>query len=111
MFAVFTAPDAAVLAALVAAVGSSLATLRNAHRAAAQTRNNGGTTMRDAIDRIEARTAMQETLGAERHREVVARLDHGAAVMAEHADRLAVIEARPTVARSRSTDKPRKAAS
>ena len=95
MLAVFTAPDALVVAALVAAAGSSLGTWVNAHRAAKQTRPNGGSSMRDAIDRIE------RTLSTE----VVPRLDHQAQVLADHADRLAVMEARPKDARTRATDR------
>ena len=94
MLAVFTAPDALVIAALVAAMVPALASWRNSHRAAAQTRNNGGTTMRDAIDRIEATLAT----------DVVPRLDRGAQVIAEHADRLAVLEARPKSTRPRKAD-------
>lgn len=94
MLAVFSAPDAVVIAALLAAVGSSIATWVNSHRAAKQTKPNGGSSMRDAIDRIEG------TLRTE----VVPRLDAGARVMAEHADRLAVLEARPANVRTRKDD-------
>lgn len=97
MVAVFTAPDAAVLAALLAAVASGAGTWWNAHKAAKATRPNGGSSMRDAIDRIE--TALGE--------QVVPRLDRGASVMAEHADRLAALEAklvRPEGARTRKDD-------
>ena len=95
MFAVFTAPDAVIIAALLAAVGGQVGTWISTHRTSKQTKPNGGTTMRDSLDRIEA------TL---KH-DVVPRLDHGAQMIAQHADRLAALEARPKIA------KPRKAAS
>ena len=53
MLAVFTAPDAVVIAALATAAASTVATWWNSHQAAKQTRPNGGSSMRDAIDRIE----------------------------------------------------------
>lgn len=98
MIAVFTAPDAAVLAALIAALASSAATWWNAWKAAKATRPNGGTSLRDAVDRIESKLDEQ----------VVPRLDRGGVVMAEHADRLAALEAhlvRDPTARTRATDK------
>jgi len=91
VFAVFTAPDAVVIAALLAAAIPSIATWVSAHRTSKQTKPNGGASLRDAVDRIES------TL---KH-DVVPRLDHGAQLIAEHADRLAVLEAKPA--------KPRKA--
>lgn len=93
MVGVLSAPDAVVIAALLAAVGSTVGAWVSAYRAAKQTRPNGGSSMRDAIDRIEAQL-----------RDVVTRLDRGAAHMAEHDDRLAVMEARDPSARTRSTD-------
>lgn len=101
MFAVFSAPDAALIVALLGWAGAQFQARRTAKKAeavakvertqiAAEFKNNGGKTMRDAIDRIE------QTLKLD----VLPRLDHGADVIASHADRLAVLEARP---------KPRKA--
>lgn len=58
----------------------------NARQARLQVRPNGGTSLRDAIDRIERQQEAQ-------HHAVMARLDHGAAVSADHADRIAVLEA------------------
>lgn len=115
--AVFSTADASIVVALIAAmvtVWNARAT-KIAGRAAAdaadavdkQTKPNGGSSFRDVLDRTEARLALLETQGAERHAEVLARLDHGAVVMAEHADRLAVLEARPANARTRTTDKPK----
>lgn len=93
MIAVFTAPDAAVIAALLAAAASTGGAWLSAHRAARQTRPNGGTSMRDAIDRIESRLD-----------EVVQRLDRGATRLADHDDRLAVVESRDPHARDRHDD-------
>ena len=97
MIAVFTAPDATVIAALTTAAAATAATWWNAHKAAKATRPNGGSSMRDVVDRIEDKLDT----------EVVPRLDRGATVMAEHADRLAALEARMArdpAARTRSTD-------
>lgn len=97
MIAVFTAPDALVIAALITSLSTSAATWWNAHKAAKATRPNGGASMRDVVDRIENKLDT----------EVVPRLDRGATVMAEHADRLAALEARQPrdpAARTRSTD-------
>lgn len=55
MIAVFTAPDALVAAAVVAMIGNSVAAAWNAHEARRQMKPNGGSSLRDAIDRIEAR--------------------------------------------------------
>lgn len=95
LLAVFTAPDAAVIAALVAAAASTGGAWLSAHRAARQTRPNGGKSMRDAIDRIETRLD-----------EVVQRLDRGATRLADHDDRLAVVEARDPNSRDRHDDSP-----
>ena len=105
MLAVFTAPDAVIIAAVVAAAGSQLATWSAARKAARKAeegrakianefQNNGGKTIRDAVDRIEH---------AVKH-DVVPRLDHAAMVAADHADRLAVLEARPKSTRPRKAD-------
>lgn len=105
MLAIFTAPDALVVVALIstfsAAVGSWRAA-RKAHKQAettaylsvAQWQPNGGKSPRDALDRVEACLTG----------EVIPRLDRAAQVAAEHADRLAVLEARSTTSRTRSTD-------
>lgn len=81
MLAWLTGPDAVVLAALVALVPAVLSWL-NSRTAAKATRPNGGSSMRDAVDRIESKLD-----------EHLARLNRGAVVMADHEDRLAVIEA------------------
>lgn len=128
MLAVLSPPDAMLLAALVAACGAYLHDRRTLKREAAaatadrsaaaeaaaaiakEFTNNGGTTARDAIDRIEE--AVKElatavsTVAEKVDVEVVPRLDHGASVLASHADRIAVLEARPPTARTRSTDTP-----
>lgn len=91
MIAVFTAPDAAVIAALLTAAATTGGAWLQAHKAVRQTRPNGGKSMRDAIDRIEQRLD-----------EVVERLDRGAVRLADHDDRLAVVESRDP--RTRSTD-------
>ena len=99
MFAVFTAPDAVIIAAALGIVGAQVQAVRAArdakrHRAliAKEFSPNGGSSLRDAINRIEMKIDL----------DVVPRLDHAATVAAEHADRLAALEA---------TRKPRKAAS
>ena len=97
MIAVFTAPDAAVLAALIAAVAAQATTWWNAWKAAKATKPNGGQSMRDVADRIETKIDEQ----------IIPRLDRGGVVMAEHADRLAALEAhlaRDPGARTRATD-------
>lgn len=90
---VFTAPDAVVVAALLTAAASTGGAWLSAHKAARQTRPNGGKSMRDAIDRIETRLD-----------EVVQRLDRGATRLADHDDRLAVVEARDPNSRDRHDD-------
>lgn len=100
MIAVLSYPDAVVIAALVAAFGAQVQTWRTQRKTLKETRPNGGSSMRDAIDRIERKLDT----------DVVPRLDHNAVVIAEHADRLAVIEAahaRQPEARTRKTDKTR----
>jgi len=86
--AVLSAPDAMLLAALIAAAGAYMHDRRTITRKTdvviKEMGNNGGTTLRDAVDRIEAML----------HREVIPRLDHQAGVIADHADRLATIETR-----------------
>jgi len=101
MLALLSAPDAMLLAALVAATGAYLhdrrTLVKNATKVEAVAKeftNNGGATMRDAVDRIEQKIDV----------ELLPRLDTGARVMAEHADRLAVLEARPTSTRTRKDD-------
>ena len=101
VLALLSAPDAMLLAALVAATGAYLHDRRTLAKNATKVdavakefQNNGGTTMRDAIDRIERKIDV----------EMLPRLDTGARVMAEHADRLAVLEARPANARTRKDD-------
>jgi len=101
MLALLSAPDAMLLAALVAATGAYLHDRRTLVKHATKVEdvakefeNNGGTTLRDAVDRIEQKIDV----------ELLPRLDTGARVMAEHADRLAVLEARPTSARTRKDD-------
>lgn len=97
MIGVFTAPDATVLAALLAAVAAWATTAWNSHRTAKQTRPNGGSSMRDVMDRIESKI----------DDEVVPRLDRGSSIMARHADRLAALEAkvaRDPELRTRATD-------
>lgn len=82
MIGVFSAPDAVVIAALLAAAIPGILTYLNSRRAAQQTRPNGGSTMRDSLDRIERK------------------LD-------DHGERLAIIEAAHgdrRGARTRSTD-------
>lgn len=104
MIAVFTDADAIVLAALVAAVGAQMQTWRNQRKAMKETKPNGGSSMRDAIDRIEHKLDV----------EVVPRIDHAVVVLAEHADRLAVLDSlqkpledskRSPTARTRKTDR------
>ncbi len=98
MIAVFTDADAVVVGALVAAIGAQIQTWRNQRKTLRETKPNGGSSMRDAIDRIERKLDT----------DVVPRLDHNAVIMAEHADRLAVIEAahaRQPQARTRKTDR------
>ena len=99
MFAVFTAPDAVILAAALGIFGSQFWAWRAARDATRQRamlakefKPNGGSSLRDAINRIEMKIDL----------DVVPRLDHAARVAADHADRLATLEAKP---------KPRKAAS
>lgn len=103
MLALFTAPDALVVVAIISTLSAAVGSWRNARKArqqseatAAQMRPNGGKSARDALDRIEACVVG----------EVIPRLDHAAQVAAEHADRLAVLEARSTSSRTRSTDNP-----
>lgn len=55
MLGVFTAPDAVVIAAALAAAGTAGATWWNSHQAVKQTKPNGGSSMRDVVDRIEAK--------------------------------------------------------
>jgi hypothetical protein len=83
LFAVFADADAVVVAALVASISTNMASWWNARKAARQGIPNGGSSMKDSLNRIESVLAT----------EVVPRLDHGAIVHAEHADRLAVLEA------------------
>lgn len=59
----------------------------NSRVAKREVRSNGGSSLRDAVDRVKT------TVDAHHH-EVIARLDHGAAVMADHSDRIAVLEHR-----------------
>lgn len=97
MIAVFTAPDATVLAALIATVAATASTWWNSRKAAKATKPNGGQSMRDVADRIETKIDEQ----------IIPRLDRGAGVMADHADRLAALEAhlvRDPTARTRVTD-------
>lgn len=119
MVAVFSAPDVTLIVTLFTV---AVAYLRDRHKvakkadAAASTAdevakqftNNGGTTMRDQTDRIEQAvselTTKMTTLTEKVDTEVVPRLDHGATVMATFADRLAVVEARPTNNRTRRDD-------
>lgn len=82
MFAVFTAPDALVVSAIVTAVAG--AGWWQSRRNAKQLKPNGGTSLRDAIDRIEHKL----------DEEVIPRLDGHAALFAAHADRIAVVESR-----------------
>ena len=86
MIAILSAPDAVAVAALISVLGTAivaLVNLRNSTATVKTLRPNGGTSMRDVLDRIERKVDHQ----------VIPRLDHGAATMAEHADRLAVLEA------------------
>lgn len=99
MLAVFTAPDAVIIAAALGIIGAQVQAWRAARDAkrqramlAREFAPNGGSSLRDAINRIEAKIDL----------DVVPRLDHGARMIAEHADRLAILEAR---------SKPRKATS
>lgn len=102
MFALFTQADAVVVAASITAAGGlavCVSTYRNARdaarearEAAKQTKPNGGASMRDAVDQLHALIST----------EVIPRLDAGALVMAAHADRLAVLEARDPNSRTRS---------
>jgi len=97
VLAVFTAPDAVIVVAVLGIIGAQVQAWREARDAkrqrallAREFAPNGGSSLRDAVNRIEAKIDL----------DVVPRLDHSAAVIADHADRLAAIEARP---------KPRKA--
>ena len=98
---VLSPADATVVVALIVVISSSMVSWyesRNARKQSeanmAQLHPNGGKSVRDAIDRIEATLAT----------EVVPRLDRAAHVLAAHADRLAVIEARNKSTRSRKDD-------
>lgn len=102
MFAVFTAPDAVIVAAALGIAGAQIQAWRASRDAKRQRAliskefaPNGGSSLRDAVNRIEMKIDLN----------VVPRLDHAASIAAEHADRLAALEARPKIA------KPRKAAS
>lgn len=98
MIAILSYPDAVVIAALIASAGTSAANWWNSRQANRQTKPNGGSSMRDAIDRIERKLDL----------DVVPRLDHGAVVSAELADRLAVIEAaHKPLENSKRSPKPR----
>lgn len=84
MLAVFTAPDALVVAAVVAAAGSSVANWITSAKTARQMKPNGGSSLRDALDRIESKVD-------------------------RHGERLAVLEAahtspRPPASRTRKGD-------
>lgn len=82
MLAVFTAPDALVVASVVTAAVTGIYTLKSAREAAKQSKPNGGRSMRDAVDRIERKVD-------------------------SHSERLAVVEdhiARNPQARTRATD-------
>lgn len=103
MFGFFTQADAVVAAAAITAAGGlavvCVSTYRNARdaakaarEAATQTKPNGGTSMRDAVDQLHALIST----------EVIPRLDAGARALAAHADRLAVLEARDPSSRTRS---------
>lgn len=83
MLAVFTAPDALVVAAVVAAAGSSVAAWITSAKTARQMRPNGGSSIRDALDRIESK------------------VDH-------HGERLAVLEAAHNVAHRPPNTRTRK---
>lgn len=80
MLALFSAPDALVVSAVVTAVAG--AGWWQSHRNSQQLRPNGGSSLRDAVDRIETKLDEQ----------VIPRLDVHAARFAEHADRLATLE-------------------
>lgn len=80
MIAILSPADATVAVAAVAAISAWWQSVRTAK----QMKPNAGSSMRDAVNRIES------TLG-----DVVSRLDHGAGVMADFADRLAVVERKP----------------
>lgn len=87
MNAILSAPDAVALAALITMLGTATVAalnLRHSNEVARNMKPNGGASMRDVLDRIESKLQHQ----------VIPRLDHGAATMADHADRLAVLEAR-----------------
>lgn len=99
MLALFSAADATIIVAAIAAA-SGIASMPS-RKAAREMKPNGGSTVRDAIDRIES---TQATLLSRIDVDIVPRLDRGATILAEHADRLATLEARPPTTRSSSTD-------
>lgn len=87
MIGILSAPDAVALAALITMLGTATVAIlnyRHGNEVARNMKPNGGQSMRDVLDRIERKVDHQ----------VIPRLDHGAATMASHADRLAVLEAR-----------------
>ena len=84
MLAIFTNADAVVLAGTIPATIAAALSWANARKAERQTRPNGGSSLRDVVDRIE--TSLSD--------EVLPRLDRGANRLAEHDDRLAVLEQR-----------------
>ncbi len=102
MFAFFTAPDALIVVAIISTFGATVAGWVAARKARQQSEANarqlipnGGKSARDVLDRLEH--SLQH--------EVIPRLDRAAAVSAEHADRLAALEARNKATRTRTGDK------
>jgi hypothetical protein len=86
MIAVFSYPDALVVGAFLTASGTGLATWWNSHQAVKQTRPNGGSSMRDVIDRIETK------------------LDTHTELIAAHGERIAALEAHPATRTPRKKD-------
>ena len=80
MNAVVGPADATILVALIVTVGAWWQARRNGN----QMKPNAGSSLRDAVDRIEA---------ALKH-EVIPRLDRGAELIADHSDRITVLEAK-----------------
>lgn len=88
MTAILSDPDAQVIvAALGLFAAFAAAGWWRTKQTAKELKPNGGTSLRDAIDRIERKIDL----------EVIPRLDQTAVVIAQHADRLAVVEDRNAI--------------
>lgn len=89
MIAVLTGPDAVVIAAALTAIPAGLAWW-NSRTAAKATKPNGGGSLHDIVTRIESAVGLVKDKVDD---EIMPRLDRGASRLAEHDDRLAVLEA------------------